>query len=194
MNYRKRLFLVIGVAGMVMLALSACSATSSPSKVEPSSPGTAKRELAPDFQISLYQGEQVLGAKEVKLSQMLAQDKPVVLNFFAGLCPPCRLEMPDFQVTYNKYHDRVNFYGLDVGPFTGLGSREDGKALLKELGITYPAGTTFAAEVVRAYRITGMPTTYLITPRGEVFQKWTGILTKDKLAELLESLLALKQP
>jgi thiol-disulfide isomerase/thioredoxin len=92
----------------------------------------ASRSRAFDFPISVYQGEGILGGKEVKFSQTLAQGKPVVLNFYAGLCPPCRLEMPDFEATYGKYRDRVIFFGLDIGPFIGLGSREEGQALLKE--------------------------------------------------------------
>ena len=66
---------------------------------------------------------------------MLALDKPVVLNFWAGLCPPCRAEMPDLQRVNDRFGDRVLLFGLDVGPFVLLGSREDGKELLEEAWI-----------------------------------------------------------
>jgi len=131
----------------------------------------------------------VLGGQEVAFSELLAQGKPVILNFWAGLCPPCRLEMPDFQKTYEEYGDQVLLVGVDIGAFTGLGNQEDGLALLRELNITYPAGTTANAEVVRAYQVVGMPTTIFITPQGEIVQKWTGLLTKDKLDELIAQLL-----
>lgn len=180
----------IGAALVAVIALSACSTATRPDTAAAPSSARANRSLVSDFQITAYQGEQVLGGKEIKFSKLLAQGKPVILNFWAGLCPPCRAEMPDFQATYAKYQDKVIFLGLDVGPFVGLGSRDDGKALLKELGVKYPVGTTFDQQVVRAYQIQGMPTTYFITPRGEVFQKWTGLLTKDKLAELIEATLA----
>ena len=98
--------------------------------------------------------------------------------------------MPDLQEVYEEHKDRVLLFGLDIGPFVGLGSREDGQALLEELNITYPAGTTFEAGVVRDYQVLGMPTTYFIKPNGEIINQWTGLLTKDKTIELVEELLA----
>jgi thiol-disulfide isomerase/thioredoxin len=85
---------------------------------------------ATDFQLSVYQGEDLLGGEEVKVSELLAQGKPVVLNMWTGLCPPCRVEMPDLQEVSEEYQGRVLLVGLDVGPFVGLGSRGDGRALL----------------------------------------------------------------
>jgi thiol-disulfide isomerase/thioredoxin len=145
--------------------------------------------LATDFPITVYQGQKVLGGQQIDLANLLSQGKPVVLNFWAGLCPPCRLEMPDLQAAYDEYQDGVLLFGLDVGVFTGLGSQEDGRALLQELEITYPAGTTSDAGVVREYQVIGMPTTYFITPDGHIVQKWTGLLTRDKLVELIGELL-----
>lgn len=109
----------------------------------------------------------------------------MVLNFWAGQCPPCRVEMPDLQAVYEE----IMLIGLDVGPFIGLGSREDGKALLQELEVTYPAGTTFESKVLTDYSVIGMPSTYFITPRGEIFDTWTGLLTMDKMVELVDALL-----
>jgi thiol-disulfide isomerase/thioredoxin len=113
----------------------------------------------------------------------------VVLNFFAGLCPPCRAEMPDLQSVSAQYQGRVILFGLDIGPFVNLGSRKDGKALVRELGVTYPTGTTFDSKVVREYRVLGMPTTVFLTPDGKVFTTWTGLLTRGKMVELFEQLL-----
>jgi thiol-disulfide isomerase/thioredoxin len=146
--------------------------------------------LPADIEITVYQGENFQEGQVIALSEILSDGKPLVLNFWAALCPPCRLEMPDFQEVYEEYHDQIVLFGLDVGPFTALGSREEGQALLKELSITYPAGTTFDDQVIRSFEIFGMPTTIFITPEGEVFEKWTGILTSDKMGELVEELLA----
>ena len=72
-----RVFLILGPVLLGILTLGACGPDLEP---------------APDFRFSLYQGEEVLGAKELSLSDL--RGKPLVLNFWAGLCPPCRLEMP----------------------------------------------------------------------------------------------------
>jgi len=142
-----------------------------------------------NFVIILYQGEGFQQGQEVSLSQLLSRGKPVVLNLWAGLCPPCRVEMPYFQRVYEQYGGRVMFVGVDVGPLTGLGSEEDGRALARDVGVTYPIGTTSDSGILRAYGAVGMPTTVFIAPDGQVVSKWTGYLSSNKLVELVEKLL-----
>lgn len=182
---------VLSAAAVALIVLAACGA---PAPAEPAAsapaPAAANSNAAPDFAIAVYQGGEVLGGEEVRFSEILAQGKPVVLNFWAGLCPPCRLEMPDLQAVHEKYQDRVVLVGIDVGVFTGLGDREDGLALLRELNVSYPAGTTPDGEVLRAYQVIGMPSTYFITPDGRIVNTWSGLLNEAKLSELIEELLA----
>ncbi|MBI3975050.1 MAG: TlpA family protein disulfide reductase [Armatimonadetes bacterium] len=144
--------------------------------------------LAPDIEITFYQGQDVTGGNRVALST-LWERKPVVLNFWAGLCPPCRAEMPDFQRVYDARKDKFILIGVDIGPYIGLGSREDAQALLRDLRITYPAGTTFDARTVRNYQVLGMPTTVFITPQGRILRKYTGLLTREQMDALLNELL-----
>lgn len=182
---RRNRVTLFGVVMIGTLILVACT-----SAVADSDQFAAGESALPfDFQIAAYQGADEIGGQEVNLSDILAQGKPVVLNFWAGLCPPCRLEMPDLQAVHDEFGDQIVLLGLDVGPFTALGSREEGQALLQELGVTYPAGTTFDAQVVREYQITGMPSTFFITPNGEAVRKWTGLLTEAKMIELVEELI-----
>ena len=143
-----------------------------------------------DFEIVAYQTGPGLTGERMQFSAVLDQGLPVVLNFWAGLCPPCRAEMPEFQEVYDEYRDRIVMLGIDLGPFTGLGSSDQGRALLNELGVSYPAGTTEDADVVARFQVLGMPTTLFVTPDGRVTAKWTGILTKEKLIEHVEELLA----
>jgi thiol-disulfide isomerase/thioredoxin len=192
--HRKRFVTVFGVAIVAAFVLAACGGAVQP-QVGQRSAGAASEQaelgsqLPADFQVVAYQGQDVLGGEAIQFSDLLGQGKPVVLNLWAGLCPPCRLEMPDFEAVNNEVGDQVVFVGLDVGPFTNLGTSEDGKALIQELGITYPVGTTPQADVVKEYKLIGMPTTYFIAPSGEIVQQWTGLLTEDKLSELVEELI-----
>ena len=190
--------LSIGLSGpLVMLGLTAAVLVlvSCGGQANPSYPnsliGPTKGSLtaAPDFQVTVYQGDEILGGKEINFSDLLAQKKPVVLNFWAGLCPPCRAEMPDLQVFYDEFKDQVYLIGIDIGPLTDLGSRDDGRALLEELKVTYPAGTTEDTSVVGKYEVLGMPTTVFIDSQGRIYEKWTGILNRDILVRVTKEML-----
>ena len=173
---------MLGVA-LAMACSGSTTTTTGPATAEP-------EDLAADFTFILYQGEETLGASELQLSEL--RDKPTVVNFWAGLCPPCREEMPHFQEFYDEFAAQINFVGVDVGRFTGLGNEEDALKLLTDLGVEYPAGYTEDRDAVREY-VPGMPTTVFITAQGEVFRSWTGYLSKDKLTEITTDMLAAGQ-
>ena len=176
--------------GLILLATAACGSTGdSPKDSQSLNGASADLDTAPDFRFSLYQGQDVLGGDELSLSDL--RGKPLVLNFWASLCPPCRAEMPDIQEFYIEYGDRVNVFGLDIGPFTGLGSNKTGQSLVEVLNITYPAGSTEDEKVVIEYGVLGMPTTIFITADGKIFDNWTGILNKDVLIRITEEMLAI---
>ena len=167
------------------LALAACGGGDEPAA--PDSSGSVALEV-PDIEISAYQGQDALGGDTATLSTVLGQGKPVVLNFWAALCPPCRAEIPEFERVHEERGDQVTILGIDIGPQQLLGTREEGQALLAELGVTYAAGTTFDDTVVRGFEILGMPTTFFIAADGTVVRKWGGILDEDKLNELVDEL------
>ena len=145
--------------------------------------------LAGNFEISAYQGADLLGGSPVRLSDLVGSGKPVVLNFWAGLCPPCRAEMPFFQEPHAERGEEVLVVGVDIGPFFGLGSHDDGRRLLAEMGITYAAGSAPDAGVTSRWRIGGMPTTYSLLPGGQVHDLWTGAISRARLNQLINRLL-----
>lgn len=141
-----------------------------------------------DFTINFYQGQDAVGGEILSLSELRGQ--PVVLNFWAGLCPPCRAEMPEFQHFADEYAGRTVVVGVDLGQFFSLGSQEDAIKLLNELSVTYPAGYTEDADVVRELEVLGLPATFFINEDGSLHRKWQGVLNGDKLAEITEEMLA----
>lgn len=186
--------ITIAALAIIILAIAQQSRprATGPSATGPLPAGPARP--APDVEITMYQGQDAVGGSKVRLSQVLAKGKPVVLNFFAGLCPPCRAEMPDFQHLYDAGgKDRFVLLSVDIGPFVGLGSRDEGKALLRELGITFPAGTVFDEDILGAYQILGMPTTVFITTDGRILRKHTGLLTPDQMRAFSEELIKVSQ-
>lgn len=161
----------------VVLAVAACSGSE-----------TSDLPAAPDFDFTLYQGESELGAAALSVSDL--KGKPLVLNFWAGLCPPCRAEMPDFQTFYDENRDRVVVLGIDVGQFTNLGTQDDARVLLADLGVSYPAGYTDDNTIMRRYEVLGMPTTVFIDSHGGVFRTWGGLLTLETLQDVTAEMLA----
>ena len=143
-----------------------------------------------DFQIVAYQGDKLLGGKEVNFSKVFEQGKPVVLNFWAGQCPPCRAEMPAFQKTTDDYQGKVIFVGIDVEPFTNLWDHDDAQALLTDLNIRYPAAYAVDAAPLRLYQVRGMPTTVFLSAQGQVVDQVLGTLSESKLRNHLEKLTA----
>lgn len=205
LRQRSYSFLIVAFVMVALVGLAACSVTetevSNPAELAPgevsenagaleSDVAEVRENLPADFQITLYQGAELAEGEQVMFSELVGRGQPVVLNFWAGLCPPCRLEMPDLQAVSDEYQDRILLFGLDVGPFTGLGTREDGRALINALEVTYPAGATTDGDILREYEIRGMPTTYFILADGQVFDTWTGLLTEAKLTEIVDEMLA----
>ena len=171
---RNKLRFLIPLALVFAVAAVACSSSGGGS--------SGSGDLAPNFTVTMFQGQDVVGGQEVNFHDLVGQ-KPIVLNFWAGLCPPCRAEMPDLQVFNEKFKDRALLLGIDIGQFTGLGSQQDAKDLLEELGVTYPTGFTTEGGVISDYKVLGMPTTVFIDAQGKIFNKWTGALNLDVLEE-----------
>jgi thiol-disulfide isomerase/thioredoxin len=139
-----------------------------------------------DFRIVAYQGEAVLGGKETEFGRVFDSGKPVVLNFWAGACASCNVEMPSFQKLATEYSGKVTVVGVDVGPFTGLGTHEDAVKLYTQLGIRYPLAYAVDASPLQLYGVQGMPTTVFLAANGQVVDTVTGILTEDQLRSEIE--------
>ena len=178
------LVLVLAVAAIACGSSSSESGSSIVGDESSSSGG-----LASDFVITMFQGEDVVGGQEVSLHSLFGE-KPIVINLWAGLCPPCRAEMPDLQEFNQKFQDRTLLVGVDLGQFTGLGTEQDARNLLAELEVTYPAGSTSDPDVIRDYKVLGMPTTFFIDMDGKIFNKWTGALNGAVLEEKTLEMLA----
>ncbi|MDA1188873.1 MAG: TlpA disulfide reductase family protein [Chloroflexi bacterium] len=196
---------LVGLALILLFVAAACSspaASQQPTSTGTQSSGETSQTATPtsqagqsitvsvprDFEITLYTSTEELGAEKVQFTDLFASGKPVVLNFWAGLCPPCRAEMPDFQELHDQLGDKVTIISVDIGPFVGLGNQEDALQLIDQLGLNYPTGFTLENKVVASYRVLGMPSTIFLKPDGEVQRTWTGGLNRAKLTELIEEL------
>jgi len=127
---------------------------------------------APDFTIFDQQG------REVKLSDFRGQ--PVVLNFWASWCPPCRKEMPHFNEVYQESREQVVFLMVDL--IDGTRETESkGKAFVREQNFSFPIYFDSQLSAAQAFGVGPIPITFLINAEGNVVQVYQGAIDKDAL-------------
>jgi peroxiredoxin len=133
-------------------------------------------ERAPNFELTTLQGQ--------RLALTDLAGKPVVLNFWASWCAPCRAEMPVFEKTYRAYEDRgVVFVGAAVEDDVMSASE-----FARHLGITYPLGLDEGGTIARDYRLLGLPGTMFISRDGTLMRRWSGVLDKRQLSQFVEEI------
>ncbi len=140
----------------------------------------ASINYAPDFTFMDKDGN------AVKLSDF--RGKPVVLNFWATWCPPCKQELPDFDRAAETYKDDVVF--LMVNLTDGQRDTVDiVKAFVADNGYTFPVyfDTTYSAA--NSYMVSSIPTTYFINAKGEAVNYKIGMLTAPELESGIKDLL-----
>lgn len=132
--------------------------------------------LAPDFQLKNLAG------KPVTLASL--QGKPVFLNFWATWCPPCRAEMPDLNVMYQKYGDRIHFLAINVGE-----SAKPVRQFLATNNLTFPVALDSSNSVASTYRVNGIPTSLVLDSKGIIRGKQVGMLTAQQMEGLIKKVL-----
>ncbi len=125
------------------------------------------------------------GAK-VRLSDL--HDKPVVLNFWASWCPPCKAELPALEAAYLDYGSDIHFMMVDLTD--GMRETESSaRDYIDGQGYTFPIYFDTEGDAAYAYNIMSIPTTYFISADGRIISSQIGMLDEDTLAEKLDELL-----
>lgn len=108
-------------------------------------------DRVPGFTLTTFQGEQI-ALKDL-------QGKVVVLNFWASWCKPCEQEAADLEAAWRFYQPRgdVVFLGVDY-----VDTEPEARAYLEKFDITYTNGPDLGTRISQAFRIRGVPETYII--------------------------------
>jgi len=129
---------------------------------------------APDVSIPLLDGGSTTLAE-------LAGGRPMVVNFFANWCVPCREELPAFQAVHERYGDQIAFVGISVQE-----SPDAARALLEETGVTFPAGRDPSGDLSLRFEVVNMPSTFLLAADGTIVDSASGALTEGQLLSRIQ--------
>ena len=173
---RVRLMISVGAGAFVLLLVIVAVLTPDSSPTRRSDrPGRAR--LVPAFRLPSLRDPGSL----VSLESF--RGRPVVLNFWASWCVPCRKEMPAFQAVYREVHARVAFVGVDHED-----ARTDALTFLRTTGVRYPIAFDPDGTTARDFGMFGVPTTVFIDARGRELERHTGQLSRADLEATIERL------
>ena len=139
----------------------------------------SKSGNAPDF--TIYDS----GGNAVHLKDFAG--RPVVINFWASWCGPCKAEMPEFQSMYNRYSGSIVFLMINLTD----GSREtkeSATSFLNTNGYTFPAYFDTKKSASTAYGISSIPSTFFISKEGDIKSRQIGQISASALENGLKSI------
>lgn len=130
------------------------------------------KNLAPNFTVFDLEGN------EVNLTDFFG--KPIIVNFWASWCGPCKMEMPDFDAAYTTYKDEIEFLMVNMTD----GSRETlekASSFIADSEYTFPVYYDTEYSAVITYSVSSLPTTYFINADGELIAHARGAIDADTL-------------
>lgn len=149
-----------------------------PTETQPEAPTDGHEEtedslmMAPDFTVFDAEGN------PVNLSDFFG--KPLVVNFWASWCGPCKMEMPDFNEKYLELSGEVTFLMVNMTD----GSRETveiASGFIAEMGYEFPVFYDTASSAAITYGVYSLPTTFFIDADGHAIAQATGAIDASTL-------------
>ena len=125
---------------------------------------------APDFTMLDMDGN------EVSLSSFFG--KPIVLNFWASWCGPCKMEMPEFQKFYEQYGEEIHFLLVSVDD-----NVDSAKAFIADSEYTFPVYFDTTSMGAYTYGASSIPLTFFINANGDLMAYYMGAMSEGILQQ-----------
>ncbi len=177
----RRLVVVVCVVG-VLAALFVFGILRDPTRRD-DIPSALLNKQTPDFSMPLFSRYRPEYGSEFDAATV--RGKPLVINFWASWCGPCRVEMPLLEASWQEHRSDILFVGVN----TQERSAEDAQALLDEFGLSYPNGRDESNRVNIDYGLFGLPETFFIRADGTLSYRHSGPLTQEIMNEQVQALL-----
>lgn len=191
MKEKKNLLILLGVLAVV-LTLAAVGYRYLSQQYQPEQPEVTVQEettseepteelvAAPDFTVFTGDGE------EIRLSDYAG--KPVVINFWATWCGPCKSELPAFDRMYEAYGEEMQF--LMVNLTDGQRETVEGvQSFLEENGYTFPVFYDTDYSGAMAYGASSIPLTVFVLADGTLAGGYRGAVTEEVLEQSIQIVL-----
>ncbi len=162
------LFLTVWGASMLLRSNGSSAA-------EESNTAPVVGSYAPNFTAETLDG------KDITLRDY--RGKPMLLNFWATWCPPCRAEMPLLQQYYSKHQGEYNMVAVNNAE-----PKAQVQAFIQQQGFTFTVALDPQQSIVAKYRIQGFPTTFFIDADGVIRYTHVGMLDEATLQAGLKSI------
>jgi len=147
-------------------------------------------EATPDTAIELNPARdftvQNANGEWVNLSDF--RGKPVIINFWATWCGPCKSELPAFDAAYQTHGDKVNFLMVNLTDGTRE-TTEKVNSFIEKNGYTFPVLFDSKSSGAMTYSVYSIPLTVFVDAKGNLLGSHTGAMSAKTLEEYIDTLL-----
>ena len=128
---------------------------------------------APPFELQTVDG--------TSLDLQTLRGHPLLINFWATWCEPCKVEIPSLQTVYDTYKDRgLRIIAINLGE-----TLETARSWVQEMNLNFDVVIDPTAKIASLYQLRGQPSTYVVSPNGVISQVFFGPINEAALETAL---------